>query len=97
MKRKSLLLTLVAALALALMACDTDEEPDTAAPDDGAPDVDDTDPADDAVADGEPLRIAFFASSSQNDYNQAVYRGVQDAAAEAGNVETDIFDGEFKA
>ena len=45
----------------------------------------------------EPLRIAFFASSSQNSYNQAVYEGVQNAAAEAGNVETEIFDGEFNA
>lgn len=43
------------------------------------------------------LRIAFFASSSQNSYNQAVYEGVQKAAAEDGNVETEIFDGEFNA
>lgn len=47
--------------------------------------------------DADTLRIAFFASSSQNGYNQAVYRGVQDAAKEAGSVETEIFDGEFNA
>jgi ribose transport system substrate-binding protein len=98
MKRYTPLVSLVAVLALVLMACQVDEEP--AAPDDevtDVDDVDDTEPDDDAVADGESLRIAFFASSSQNDYNQAVYEGVQDAAAEAGNVETEIFDGEFNA
>ena len=45
----------------------------------------------------ETLRIAFFASSSQNAYNQAIWEGVQQAAAEAGNVEVEIFDGEFNA
>ena len=43
------------------------------------------------------MSIAFFASSSQNGYNQAVYDGVEQAAEEAGNVETEIFDGEFNA
>lgn len=46
--------------------------------------------------DGE-LRIVFFASSSQNGYNQATYVGVQRAAAEDGNVMTEIQDGEFNA
>ena len=50
-----------------------------------------------AAAGGEPVSIAFFASSSQNGYNQAVYDGVEQAAEEAGNVETEIFDGEFNA
>ena len=53
--------------------------------------------ADTATSDGEPLSIAFFASSSQNGYNQAVYDGIEQAAEEAGNVETEIFDGEFNA
>ena len=43
------------------------------------------------------MSIAFFASSSQNGYNQAVYDGIEQAAEEAGNVETEIFDGEFNA
>ncbi len=43
------------------------------------------------------MSVAFFASSSQNGYNQAVYDGVKQAAEEAGNVETEIFDGEFNA
>ncbi len=50
-----------------------------------------------AAGDGAPVSIAFFASSSQNGYNQAVYDGVEQAAEEAGNVETEIFDGEFNA
>lgn len=49
------------------------------------------------VAEGEPISIAFFASSSQNAYNQAVFEGIEQAAEEAGNVETEIFDGEFNA
>ncbi len=50
-----------------------------------------------APVEAEALRIAFFASSSQNGYNQAVWVGVQDAAAEHGNVEVEIFDGQFNA
>jgi len=46
---------------------------------------------------GGELRIVFFASSSQNGYNQATYVGVQRAAAEDGNVMTEIQDGEFNA
>lgn len=50
-------------------------------------------------SDGEAgeLRIVFFASSSQNGYNQATYVGVQRAATEDGNVMTEIQDGEFNA
>ena len=33
-----------------------------------------------------PLSIAFFASSSQNGYNQAVYDGINQAADADGNV-----------
>lgn len=43
------------------------------------------------------LRIAYLAASSQNGYNEATWRGVQAAAAEMGNVEVEIFDGEFNA
>jgi len=45
----------------------------------------------------EPIRLAFLAASSQNGYNDATWQGVQAAAAEAGNVEVEIFDGEFNA
>lgn len=45
----------------------------------------------------EELSLVFFASSSQNGYNQATYRGVERAAAEAGNVTTEMWDGEFNA
>ena len=43
------------------------------------------------------LNIAFFASSSENGYNQATWEGVKKAAAEAGNVNAEIFNGEFNA
>lgn len=63
----------------------------------------DAEPADEEIteevapASGEALDIAFFASSSQNAYNQAVFEGIQDAAEQAGDVTTEIFDGEFNA
>lgn len=41
-------------------------------------------------------RIAYFAASSQNGFNQATYEGVQAKAAELG-YETEIFDGQFDA
>lgn len=50
-----------------------------------------------AAAQDEPLRLAFLAASSQNGYNDATWQGVQAAAEEAGNVEVEIFDGEFNA
>ncbi|WP_375451840.1 sugar ABC transporter substrate-binding protein [uncultured Devosia sp.] len=46
------------------------------------------------IAAQEPFRVAFLASSSQNGYNQAIYAGVQEAAAEHG-VAVEIFDGAF--
>lgn len=45
----------------------------------------------------EPIRLAFLAASSQNGYNNATWLGVQAAAKAAGNVEVEIFDGEFNA
>lgn len=45
----------------------------------------------------EPIRLAFLAASSQNGYNDATWKGVQAAAAKAGNVQVEIFDGEFNA
>ena len=46
---------------------------------------------------GKVFHVAYFAASSQNSFNQAVYQGVQEKAAEIGNVETTIFDGRFDA
>ena len=43
------------------------------------------------------LNIAFFASSSENGYNQATWEGVKKAASEAGNVNAEIYNGEFNA
>ena len=48
-----------------------------------------------ATSAADPIRIAFLAASSQNGYNDATWQGVQAAAKEAGNVEVEIFDGEF--
>jgi ribose transport system substrate-binding protein len=42
-------------------------------------------------------RVAFLASSSQNGYNKAVWDGVQQGAKDRGNVDVEIFDGEFDA
>lgn len=47
------------------------------------------------LAQDKPLKIAFFAASSQNGFNQAVYEGVEKEAREIGGIETQIFDGEF--
>jgi ribose transport system substrate-binding protein len=43
----------------------------------------------------DPFRVALLASSSQNGYNQAIFAGIQEAAAELGAVEVEIFDGAF--
>ncbi len=43
-----------------------------------------------------PKRIAFFASSSQNGYNQAVWQGIQTEAKKRG-VSVSILDGEFNS
>lgn len=40
-------------------------------------------------------KIAFFASSSQNGFNAAVYQGVQEQAQKLGGFQTQIFDGKF--
>jgi len=50
-----------------------------------------------AVMAQDPIRLAFLAASSQNGYNDATWQGVQAAAEEAGNVEVEVFDGEFNA
>lgn len=44
----------------------------------------------------EGFKVAFFASSAQNGFNQAVYEGVQAKAKELG-VEVSIYDGQFDA
>lgn len=81
-------------------APDATQEPTAASddPGDGEPTeaaAEPTEATDEGGAEG--LNIAFFASSSQNGYNQAVYEGVQEAAGEASDVQTEIFDGEFSA
>jgi len=47
-----------------------------------------------ALAQDDAKRVAFFAASSQNGFNQAVWQGVKDAATELG-FEAEVFDGEF--
>jgi len=49
-----------------------------------------------ATAQDEPKRVAFFAASSQNGFNQAVWEGVKTAADGLG-IESEVFDGEFNA
>jgi len=46
-------------------------------------------------ASAQDLKIAFFASASQNGFNQAVWSGIQKKAAELGGISASIFDGEF--
>ena len=46
------------------------------------------------VAQAQSKKIAYFAASSQNGFNQATYAGVEDKAKELG-YETAIFDGKF--
>src|SRR5579863_2179684 len=48
-----------------------------------------------ASADG--FKVAFFASSAQNGFNQAIYKGIVEKAKEIGGVETAIYDGQFDA
>lgn len=91
-KYKSRLLGVMFSFALVAAACGNDDgsagtttdEPGTQEPTTAEPDEE-----------AEPLRIAYFAASSINAYNISTYEGVQRAAEEAGNVETEIFDGEF--
>jgi ribose transport system substrate-binding protein len=49
------------------------------------------------TAAAEDWNVAFFASSAQNGFNQAVYEGVEAKAKELGNVTTSIYDGQFDA
>lgn len=44
---------------------------------------------------GEPLEIAFFSMASANTFAQALTEGLQERAAERGNVEVRVFDGAF--
>jgi ribose transport system substrate-binding protein len=42
-------------------------------------------------------RIAFLASSSENGFNQAIWEGVKKRAAQLGNIDLEILNGEFNA
>lgn len=99
-------LALLLAVALIAAACGDDEnsttpEESTASETDGddssAPAAEDPEPEEETLQTEETLRIAFLAAGSQNGYNQAIWSGAQAAAAEAGNVEMEIFDGEFNS
>lgn len=46
-------------------------------------------------ASADDLKIAFFASASQNGFNQAVWSGIQKKAAELGGISVSIYDGKF--
>lgn len=48
-------------------------------------------------AQADDIRIAFFAASSQNGFNQATYAGMEERAKELGGVVTEIYDGQFNA
>lgn len=72
-------------VALVAAACTADGSPGASATDSG--------PGPSAA---EAYSVAFFAASSQNAFNAAVYEGVEAAASEIG-VETTILDGEFNA
>ncbi|WP_159587225.1 sugar ABC transporter substrate-binding protein [Chelativorans xinjiangense] len=50
-----------------------------------------------AASQDQEWKVAFFASSAQNGFNQAVYEGIKNKAQELGNVETAIYDGQFDA
>jgi ribose transport system substrate-binding protein len=53
--------------------------------------------ADGASGGEDSYSVAFLASSSQNGYNKAVWEGIQAKAKELGNVDVEIYDGEFDA
>ncbi len=42
-------------------------------------------------------KIAFLASSSENGFNQAIWEGVKARAAKLGNIDVEVFNGEFNA
>ena len=48
------------------------------------------------TAEAQSKKIAFFAASSQNGFNQAIFEGVEEKAIELG-YEAEIFDGKFDA
>jgi ribose transport system substrate-binding protein len=48
------------------------------------------------AADAAEYKVAFFASSAQNGFNQAIYQGIETKAKELG-VEVSIYDGQFDA
>lgn len=50
-----------------------------------------------ASVQAEDLKIAFFAASSQNGFNQAIYAGIEEKAAQIGGITTEIYDGQFNA
>lgn len=43
------------------------------------------------------LNLAFYAASSQNGFNAAVYEGMQKQAEKMGGIQTKMFDGKFDA
>lgn len=43
------------------------------------------------------FKVAFLAASSENGFNQAIYDGIKKRAAKLGNVDIEIFNGEFNA
>ena len=47
------------------------------------------------AASAKDLNIAFFASASQNGFNQAVWSGIQKKAKELGGISVSIYDGKF--
>ena len=75
------------AILLLLAACAADATPSP---------TPDSDPGESPSPPEESFSVAFFAASSQNQFNAAVYEGIETAAAGLG-VETTIFDGEFNA
>lgn len=49
------------------------------------------------AADAKNYRIAFLAASSQGGFGQAIYNGIKQEASQRGNVDVEIFDGEYNA
>ncbi|MCA0044232.1 sugar ABC transporter substrate-binding protein [Celeribacter litoreus] len=49
------------------------------------------------AAQSDDINIAFLAASSQNGFNQAIYAGIEEAAAKYEDVNVEIFDGAFSA
>jgi ribose transport system substrate-binding protein len=97
MRTSRVTFALAVVLALVVGACSSGATTAPSAPTASAPAASATAPATATpAASAEPLSVAFFAASSQNGFNAAVYEGIQKAGAAQG-VETTIFDGEFSA